>query len=104
MVQWRQSSTISNYKITIKKKKYTKSNITFNSISPGPILIKDTGWYDEKIKNPKKFKKFVETQIFTKKIGTPKDISPMCIFLASDLTAYINGCNIVIDGGVSQKI
>lgn len=87
-----------------KKKMYTKSNITFNSISPGPILIKDTGWHDEKIKKPLKFKKFVETQIFTKKIGTPKDVSPLCIFLASELTAYINGCNIVVDGGVSQKI
>ena len=87
-----------------KKKLYTKSNITFNSVSPGPILINNTGWHKEKITNPIKFKKYTDTHIFTKKIGTPKDVSPICIFLASEYTAYINGCNIVVDGGISQKI
>ena len=90
------ASQLAIIKSLSKKKKYTKSNITFNSISPGPILIKDTGWYDEKIKSPIKFQKYIDANIFTKKIGTPKDISPMCTFLASEYTSYINGCNIVI--------
>ena len=36
------------------KKYFTKKNITFNSVSPGPIFIKNTGWDKEKKKKSKK--------------------------------------------------
>ena len=87
-----------------KKHQFTKKNITFNSISPGPIFIKNTGWEFEKRKNPKKFKKKIENLIPTKHIGKPEDISPLCLFLSSDHAKYINGSNFIIDGGTSNAI
>jgi NADP-dependent 3-hydroxy acid dehydrogenase YdfG len=33
-----------------KKHYFTKKNITFNTVSPGPIFIKNTGWHEEKKK------------------------------------------------------
>jgi 3-oxoacyl-[acyl-carrier protein] reductase len=86
------------------KHAFTKKNITFNSISPGPILIKDTGWDYEKKKNPKKFKQFVNSYIPTKKIGVSEDVAKLCLFIASNESSYINGSNIVIDGGVTNAI
>lgn len=82
----------------------TKNNITFNSISPGPIFIKDTGWDKERKKNPKKFKKFLDSYIPVKKVGTPNDVANLCLFIASEYSNYINGSNIIIDGGVSNAI
>jgi NAD(P)-dependent dehydrogenase (short-subunit alcohol dehydrogenase family) len=55
-----------------KKHNFTKKNITFNTISPGTIFIKDTGWYEEKKKNPKKFKKYVDEFVPTKNLGEPE--------------------------------
>ena len=62
------------------KHEFTKKNITFNSISPGPVFIEDTGWDAERKKNPKKFKKFVEEVIPVKKIGVPDDVAKLCFF------------------------
>jgi 3-oxoacyl-[acyl-carrier protein] reductase len=82
----------------------TKNNITFNSISPGAIFIKNTGWDEEKKKNPKKFKKFLDNYIPVRKVGTPEDVANACLFLASEYSNYINGSNIIIDGGSSYAI
>jgi len=87
-----------------KKHYFTKKNITFNTVSPGPIFIKDTGWDEQKRKNPKKFKKYVDESVPTKNLGEPEDISNLCLFLSSDYAKFINGSNFVIDGGVTNVI
>ena len=35
------------------------------------------------------------------RLGTPADVGAACVFLASDLAAWITGINLVVDGGVS---
>jgi len=87
-----------------KKHIFTKKNITFNSISPGQIFIKNTGWDIERKKNPKKFKLKINEFIPTSHLGIPQDISNMCIFLSSDYAKYVNGSNIIIDGGFTNAI
>jgi|688.fasta_scaffold637900_1 NAD(P)-dependent dehydrogenase (short-subunit alcohol dehydrogenase family) len=87
-----------------KKYYFTKKNITFNSVSPGPIFIKNTGWDNEKKKNPKKFMKYINELIPTKYLGTPQDVHNLCLFLSTDYAKYINGSNILIDGGLTNAI
>lgn len=87
-----------------KKKYFTKKNITFNSISPGPILIKGASWHKMQTSNKTKYNKFLENKIFTNRMGNVEDISSMCVFLCSDYSNYINGSNIVIDGGFSDSL
>lgn len=38
------------------------------------------------------------------RVGRPQDIAAMCVFLASPAADFINGENIVIDGGVTRKM
>ena len=68
--------------------------IRVNSISPGLIktdmLIKNTP--KEQIEN--KIKNFS-----LQRLGEPIEVANVALFLASDLSTYVNGQNIVVDGG-----
>jgi NAD(P)-dependent dehydrogenase (short-subunit alcohol dehydrogenase family) len=33
------------------------------------------------------------------RMGTPQDIAKVALFLASDLSSYVNGTEIIVDGG-----
>jgi enoyl-[acyl-carrier-protein] reductase (NADH) len=37
-------------------------------------------------------------------MGTPQDIGHLVIFLASDLSQFITGANVAIDGGLSARL
>jgi 3-oxoacyl-[acyl-carrier protein] reductase len=37
----------------------------------------------------------------TRRIGTPEDIAAMVAFLASDEAGWVNGQNILVDGGLT---
>ena len=86
-----------------KKEEFVRKNITFNSILPGPILIPKTGWEKLKNENQKKYKQHIN-QIPLGRIGKPEDVVNSCIFLSSKYAAYINGINLIIDGGITNKI
>jgi NAD(P)-dependent dehydrogenase (short-subunit alcohol dehydrogenase family) len=74
-------------------------NIRVNSVSPGdtdtPLLrdearqlgIDETKWLRESAERP------------LKRLGTPQDIAMAVYFLASDLSPWITGANLVVDGG-----
>ena len=85
------------------RKDLVRSGITFNSISPGAIMIPDTGWDQRRKENPKKFKKLVSEKFPLGRLGTPKEIAAILPFLCSDESAFINGADIVVDGGQSNE-
>lgn len=69
-------------------------HITVNAISPGWI---ETGDYDalsddDHLQHP------------ANRVGKPKDIAQACLFLADNDQGFINGENIVIDGGMTKKM
>jgi 3-oxoacyl-[acyl-carrier protein] reductase len=69
-------------------------NIRSNVIAPGFIETEMTGKLDEAT---------VQTwrdAIPLKRGGTPKDIANACVFLASDLSSYITGQTLSVDGGM----
>ena len=75
-------------------KELARHKIRVNSISPGLVntdmLIKNTPaeQIKERVKNT-----------LLQRIGEPDEISNVALFLASDLSSYINGQNIICDGG-----
>jgi len=72
-----------------------KFNIQVNAIAPGFTY---TGMTSKSFDNPEA-RKMSENLIPGGKIAMPEDISKVVIFLLSDLSDYINGETIFVDGG-----
>ena len=69
--------------------------IRVNAICPG---ITETDM--TKLNTKENFLKEEISRISLKRIGKPNEIANVAVFLASDLSSYITGQNIVVDGGV----
>lgn len=69
-------------------------NIRCNSIAPGFIETEMTEKLDENTVNEWR------NSIPLKRGGSPKDVANACVFLASDLSSYITGQTINVDGGM----
>lgn len=70
-----------------------RSGIRVNSISPGVIRTDMlSGISEETIES-------LREEIALGRIGIPEDIAKVAYFLASDMSGYVTGQNIVVDGG-----
>ena len=72
----------------------SKYKITVNCISPGWI---DTGHYGE-------LRPIDHEQHPSGRVGIPDDIARTCLFLCNPDNDFINGQNIVVDGGMTKKM
>lgn len=68
--------------------------IRVNCISPGWIETGDYGALREED----------HKQHLSGRVGRPSDIAGACLFLAADGNEFINGENIIIDGGMTRKM
>ncbi len=69
--------------------------VRVNAIGPGLIA---TPLNAKARENPAYMKNF-EGRIPLGRIGTPEDIAPVAVFLASDMARYITGVTLPVDGG-----
>jgi 3-oxoacyl-[acyl-carrier protein] reductase len=75
-------------------KELAASNIRVNAIAPGFI--------DTDMARSIPFEKFRERMesIAMKRIGTPEEVANVALFLASDLSSYVTGQTLGVDGGM----
>ncbi len=73
---------------------YAKKNININCVSPGFIKTEMTDKINEEVK------KSLISKIPSGNLGTGEDVSNCVAFLASDLSNYINGETIHVNGGM----
>ena len=71
-------------------------NIRCNVIAPGYIETEMTGELDEKIREQ------WQQVIPLKRPGSVNDVANLCLFLASDLSEYVTGDVIRVDGGLAM--
>ena len=79
--------------------------IWVNAIAPGGILTPGIEKLQQSIKLPDgvDMKKMLESflsKIPMRRLGDSEDIGKVALFLASDMSAYMTGSQIVVDGGV----
>lgn len=70
---------------------YGKYNLRINCVSPGGIL-------DEKNQHPSFIERY-NAKSPMGRMGRPKEIAPAISFLLSDDASFINGHNLMVDGG-----
>ncbi|RSD28816.1 SDR family NAD(P)-dependent oxidoreductase [Mesobacillus subterraneus] len=70
------------------------NGITVNSISPGWIQTED---YDQ-------LREKDHLQHWSNRVGNPEDIAKACLYLADPENDFINGQDLVIDGGMTRKM
>ncbi len=73
---------------------FSKDHIRVNCISPGWI---ETGDYT-------KLREVDHRQHLSGRVGKPKDIARTCLYLTDDENDFINGTNIIVDGGMTRKM
>ena len=73
---------------------FASYGITVNGIEPGNILTAGM-----KMHRSAAFIRSMEEAVPLGRLGTPRDIANVALFLASDEAAYITGTTIIVDGG-----
>ncbi len=73
---------------------FSEHGITVNAISPGWIETQD---YEG-------LRDVDHQQHWSKRVGKPSDISRACLYLTAPDNNFINGENLVIDGGMTRKM
>ena len=83
-----------------------KYNIRCNAVSPGAI---DTEFYNNEFlkensnEELESGKKYMESVIPFGRYGNSEDIANVALFLASELSGYMTGQNLIVDGGYSTQ-
>ena len=72
---------------------YSSKGVTINNLLPGPF---DTG----RLRNSKEITKHLTKNAVAGRVGDPEEMGAMCAFLCSRYAGYINGQNILMDGGL----
>jgi NAD(P)-dependent dehydrogenase (short-subunit alcohol dehydrogenase family) len=79
---------------------YGPKGIRTNMVSPGTIQTNAPSWQARVKRDPDVFKKLARWYPVGR-IGRPADIAAAIAYLAADEAAFVNGTNLVVDGGVT---
>jgi len=72
-------------------------NVRVNAIAPG---VSDTDMYN--FGHSEKIKKNIVDAISLNRVSTPEEIANVALFLASDLSSYVTGQVLRVDGGIQN--
>ncbi|MGN0438863.1 MAG: SDR family NAD(P)-dependent oxidoreductase [Lachnospiraceae bacterium] len=78
---------------------YGKQNIRCNCVRPGLIVTPQNEAYV-----PQALKDIFLSNIMVNRYGCPEDIGHMCVYFASDESAYVSGQIINVDGGMNSHV
>ena len=79
-------------------------NIRVNGVAPGCILTPMMDRSLERGSDPGAAKGKMQFVIPLRRLGRPKVIAQVVLFLASDLASYVSGIGLVVDGGLMAQL
>ncbi|QMW21765.1 SDR family NAD(P)-dependent oxidoreductase [Sandaracinobacteroides saxicola] len=77
--------------------------VRVNCISPGSILYPGSNWEKARDANPAFFEG-IRTSIPEGRLGTAEEVANVAVFLLSPAASWINGENVIIDGGQTKRV
>lgn len=79
-------------------RRYGKERIRANAVSPGLVMTENT-----RLNSPQGLEEMVIAMMPAPRVGTPEDIGAMVAFLLSDLSEWITGQSLCVDGGAVMR-
>ncbi|MFN3913038.1 SDR family NAD(P)-dependent oxidoreductase [Hyphomonas sp.] len=84
-------------------RQHAKAGIRVNVVSPGMVFFEGGVW-DTVKKNAPDFFEQANARNPTGRCATPQEIAHAAVFLASPLSSYTTGSNLIVDGAVSSRV
>lgn len=82
---------------------YGPRGVRTNLVSPGTVRTENPSWQKRLAKDPNVFDKLARWYPVGR-VGRPEDVAAAVAFLAADEAAFVNGANLVVDGGLTAGL
>jgi NAD(P)-dependent dehydrogenase (short-subunit alcohol dehydrogenase family) len=79
---------------------YGPLGIRCNAVTPGTVRTDNPSWTNRLKEDPKVFEK-LNRWYPVGRVGKPEDIAAAVAYLAADEAGFVNGANLVVDGGLT---
>ncbi len=80
-----------------------RDNIRVNMVSPGPVEFPGGSWDMLKDTMPKFYDSVIKDHP-TRRLGKPEEIARCVVFLSSPAAVWVNGSNLIVDGGFTKRV
>ena len=77
--------------------------IRVNCVSPGTIYFEDGVWGQRRREDPERYN-FALGLNPTGRMGTPEEVADAVAFLASPVSSFTTGANLIVDGGLTKRV
>jgi 3-oxoacyl-[acyl-carrier protein] reductase len=84
-------------------RQYAPKKIRANVVSPGMVYFKGGVWNMVEESNPEFFKRMLARNP-TGRCAKPQEVADAAVFLASPVSAYTTGVNLLVDGTISSRV
>lgn len=84
-------------------RQHAPSGLRVNVVSPGMVYFEGGVWHMVETNMPDFFEKALARNP-TKRMATPQEIANAAVFLASPVSSYTTGANLIVDGAVSNRV
>ena len=97
--QYSSAKAYLNMYVKTVARELAEQGIIINTILPGPLLIKGKHWDKVSKLKPELFKKFIQETLPIGRLGSPSEIAPFILMLASEHASFASGSSLNVDGG-----
>ncbi|MBB4425038.1 3-oxoacyl-[acyl-carrier protein] reductase [Bradyrhizobium sp. CIR48] len=84
-------------------RQYAKKKIRVNVVSPGTVYFKGGVWEMVEKNMPERYNDAMKRNP-TGRMATPQEIASAAVFLASPVSGFTTGSNLVVDGAISNRV
>ena len=79
-----------------------ETGVVMSAVLPGVVFTEKGHWQEVLKTRPEHAEKYLQERTTLKRFGTPDEISPMVVFLASELASFCVGSIVPVEGGQAR--